>query len=155
MRGGLWVLLEKLRQQQVPERESLVPLIKIWYAVHHSNLAWKSVTDTVTELKVANEELKSISTYFHTSKVRIRSTQKKLLMNIIAYTKIPSILSNPLHRVPFEVIHAYLSSWEATTLCFRDKSKKREEDIHFKFMTNNFKLHLMTFVADVLAVFKR
>ena len=28
-KGGLWVLLEKLRQQQVPEKESLVPLIKI------------------------------------------------------------------------------------------------------------------------------
>ena len=28
-RGGLWILLEKLRQQQVPEKESLVPLIKI------------------------------------------------------------------------------------------------------------------------------
>ena len=38
-KGGLWVLLEKLRQQQVPEKECLVPLIKIWCAVHHSNLA--------------------------------------------------------------------------------------------------------------------
>ena len=55
----------------------------------------------------------------------------------------------------FELIDAHLSSWEATTLCFRDKSKDREEDGHFKFMTNKFMLHLMTFVADVLAVFKR
>ena len=69
-RDGLWVLLEKLRQQQVPEKESIVPLIKIWCAAHHSNLAWKSVTNTVTELKVVIEELKSISTYFHTSGVR-------------------------------------------------------------------------------------
>ena len=70
--GGVWVLLEKLSQQQVPEKESLVPLIKIWCAVHHSNLAWKSVTDTATELKVVIEELKSISTYVHTSGVRTR-----------------------------------------------------------------------------------
>ena len=81
-RGGLWILLEKLRQQQVPEKESRVPLIKIWCAVHHSNLAWKSVTNTVTELKVVIEELKSISTYFHISGVRTRE-RKKLLMNII------------------------------------------------------------------------
>ena len=66
-KGELWVLLEKRRQQQVPEKESLVPLVKRWCAVRHSNLAWKSVTDTVTELKVVIEELKSISTYFHTS----------------------------------------------------------------------------------------
>ena len=37
-RGGLWVLL---RQQQVPGKESLVPLVNIQCAVHHSNLAWK------------------------------------------------------------------------------------------------------------------
>ena len=55
----------------------------------------------------------------------------------------------------FELIDAHLSSWEAKTLNFRDKSKEHEEDGHFKFMTKKFKLHLMTFVADVLAVFKR
>ena len=78
-KGGLWVLLEKLRQQQVPEKGSLDPLIKIWCAVHHSNLAWKSVTDTVTELKVVIEELKSISIYFHTSEVRTRERLTCLL----------------------------------------------------------------------------
>ena len=68
----------------LPEKESLVPLIKIWCAVYHSNLAWKSVTDTVTELKVVIEELKSISTYFRKHLGGQNSgTQKKLLMNII------------------------------------------------------------------------
>ena len=55
----------------------------------------------------------------------------------------------------FELIVAHLSSWEATTLYFRVKSKEREEDGHLKLMSSKFKLHLMTFVADVLAVFKR
>ena len=55
----------------------------------------------------------------------------------------------------FELIDAHLSSWEATTLYFHDKSKEREEDSHPKFMTNKFKLPLMTSVADALAVFKR
>ena len=79
-RGGLWVLLEKLRQQQAPDKESLIPLIKIWCAVHRSNLAWKSVTETVTEL-VLIKEPKGISTYFHTSGVRLGNA-KQLLKSI-------------------------------------------------------------------------
>ena len=76
-RGGLWALIKKLRQQQVSEKVSLVPLIKIWCAVRHSNLARKSVTDIMTtELKVVIEELKSISTYFHTSGARTRERKE-------------------------------------------------------------------------------
>ena len=57
-RGGLWVLLRKDKAAtSVLEKESLVPLVKIWCAVHYNNPAWKSVTRTVTELKVVIEEL--------------------------------------------------------------------------------------------------
>ena len=49
-----------------------VKAVKIWCAVHHSQLAWKNLTDNVAELKVLIRELKSISAYFHTSGVRTR-----------------------------------------------------------------------------------
>ena len=39
-RSGLWTLLEKLRSEKCPSDE-LVPLLKIWCAVHRSQLAWK------------------------------------------------------------------------------------------------------------------
>ena len=154
-RGGLWVLLEKLRQQQVPEKESLVLLIKIWCAVHHSNLAWRSVTDTVTELKVVIEELKIMSTYFHTSGVRTRKRKKNADEHNLPIQRYPVYFQIRFTGFLFELIDAHLSYWKATTLYFRDKSKEREEHGHFKFMTNKFKFHLMTFVADILAVFKR
>ena len=145
-RGGLWVLLEKLRQQQAPDKESLIPLIKIWCAVHRSNLAWKSVTKTVTELRVLYEELKGIST-------RERKTiAEKYKLPIRRY---PVYFQIRFTEFLFELIDAHLSSWNATTLYFRDQSEEHEEDGYFKLMTNKFKLQLMAFVADVLAVFKR
>ena len=71
-RSGLWTLLEKLRSEKCPSDE-LVPLLKIWCAVHCSQLAWKNVTENVDELLI--QELKSLSTYFHTSGVRTRERQ--------------------------------------------------------------------------------
>ena len=109
----------------------------------------------LTELRVLIEELKGISTYFHTSGVRTRERK-----TIAEKYKLP-IRRYPVHfqirftEFLFELINAHLSSWNATTLYFRGQSKEHEEDGYFKLMTNKFKLQLMAFVADVLAVFKR
>ena len=154
-RGGLWVLLEKLRQQQTPDKESLIPLIKILCTVHRSNLAWKSVMETVTELRVLIEELKGISTYFHTSGVRTRERKTIAEKYKLPIRRYPVYFQIRFTEFLFELIDAHLSSWNATTLYFRDQSKEHEEDGYFKLMTNKFKLQLMAFIADVLAVFKR
>ena len=153
--GGLWVLLEKLRQQQAPDKESLIPLIKIWCAVHRSNLAWKSVTETVTELRVLIEELKGISTYFHTSGVRTRECKTIAEKYKLPIRRYPVYFQIRFTEFLFELIDAHLSSWNATALYFRDQSKEHEDDGYFKLMTNKFKLQLIAFVADVFAVFKR
>ena len=123
-RDGLWALLEKLRQQQVSEKVSLVPLIKICCAVHRSNLTWKSVTDTVTELKVVIEALKSISTYFHTLGVRTRECKKVADEHNLPMLRYPVYFQIRFTEFLFELIDAYLSSCEATILYFHDKSKE-------------------------------
>ena len=99
--------------------------------------------------------LKIISTNFHTSGVRTLKRKKIADEHNLPVYEDTQYIFKSASQVLFELIDAHLSTWKATTLYFRDKSKEREEDGHFKFMTNKFKLHLMTFVADVLAVFKR
>ena len=109
----------------------------------------------MTKLKVVIEELKSTSTYFHTLGVRTRERKKIADEHNLPIRRYLAYFQIRFAGFRFELIVAHLSSWEATTLYFREKSKEREEDGHLKFMTNKFRLHLMTFVADVLSVFKR
>lgn len=71
-KGRLWTLLENVAEKECPSGPPPVPLLKIWYVVHRSQLAWKNLTENVAELKVLIQELKSISTYGHTSRVRTR-----------------------------------------------------------------------------------
>ena len=103
---------------------SLVPLIKICCAVHRSNLAWKSVTDTVTELKVVIEAIKSISTYFHTLGVRTRERKKVADEHNLPMLRYPVYFQIRFTEFLFELIDAYLSSCEATIFYFHDKSKE-------------------------------
>ena len=109
----------------------------------------------MTELRVLIEELKGISTYFHTSGVRTRERKTIAEKYKLPIRRYPVYFQIRFTEFLFELIDAHLSSWNATTLYFRDQSKEHEEDGYFKLMTNKFKLQLMAFVADVLAVFKR
>ena len=109
----------------------------------------------MTELRVLIEELKGISTYFHTSGVRTRERKTIVEKYKLPIRRYPVYFQIRFTEFLFELTDVHLSSWNATTLYFRDQSKEHEEDGYFKLMTNKFKLQLMAFVADVLAVFKR
>lgn len=69
-------MLENMRGKECPSDLPPVPLLKILCAVHRSQLAWKNLTENVAELKVLIQELKSISTFFHTSGVRTRERRE-------------------------------------------------------------------------------
>lgn len=56
------------------ENESLpvLPLLKVWCAVHRSQLAWHSVSESDIEVKHIFQNLISLVSFFHTSGVRTR-----------------------------------------------------------------------------------
>jgi len=60
-KGGLWTLFENKWRNN--SNKSNVPLIKIWCAVHRSNLAWKDVSSTVIEVSHIVSKLSGISAF--------------------------------------------------------------------------------------------
>jgi hypothetical protein len=66
---GLWALID--RDFNLPLGDEVpTPMIKIWCAVHRSQLAWKSVTNSIQEVSHLIQQLSSISTFFHASGIR-------------------------------------------------------------------------------------
>jgi len=64
-RSGLW---KKLEQEKSLHDSS--PLLKIWCAAHRSNLAYKDVSKSVTEVKLVTADVVNVGSYFHVSGVR-------------------------------------------------------------------------------------
>ena len=58
-KGGLLTIIDRMRggAQTDYSDECLCSLMKIWCMAHRSNLAWKSVGDTVPELNVVFQQL--------------------------------------------------------------------------------------------------
>ena len=143
-----------MRSEKCPS-DQLVPLLKIWCVVHRSQLAWKNVTENVDELKILIQELKSLSTYFHTSGVRTRERQAIENEYKLTVRRYPEYFQIRFTEFLHELADSHLASWNATILYFDKNVQESEARGFLTFMKDKFKLQLTDFVADVLAVFKR
>ena len=130
-------------------------MLKIWCAVHRSQLAWKNVTESVAELKLLIQELKSISTYFHTSGIRTRERKEAAEEHDLTVKMYPEYFAIRFTEFLYELIDSHLASWNATVLYFKKHLTDHEACGYLKEITNEVKLRLTCFVGDVLAVFKR
>ena len=118
-------------------------------------MAWKNLTENVAELKVLIQELKSISTYFHTSGVRTRERRQTGEEHNLIVKSYPEYFQLRFTEFLYELINSHLASWNATVLHFKKDSADREACDCLKDMTDEVKIRLTCFVGDVLSIFKR
>ncbi|XP_025190261.1 uncharacterized protein LOC112590884 isoform X2 [Melanaphis sacchari] len=94
-KNGLWALLKQMRHVSADENTeaetSIPPLMTIWCAAHRSNLAWKSVSESVRELKHIVIELVAISSFFHTSGLRTRELKSIAEEKKLSLMRLPKL----------------------------------------------------------------
>ncbi|KAL4084425.1 hypothetical protein QTP88_028247 [Uroleucon formosanum] len=104
--GGLWTLVENKWRNN--SNKSNVPLIKIWCAVHWSNLAWKDVNSTVVEVSHIVNKLSGISAFFHNSALRTRELQQLSKENNLQLIRIPKFFQVRWTEFSFSLVNAIL-----------------------------------------------
>lgn len=161
-KGGVWALLEseiKLLAQcetdkKCSENVAPLPLLKVWCAVHRSQLAWHSVSDTVTEVKHCFQNLVSLVSYFHTSGVRSRELKKVADDNALKILRLPVVFEVRWTEFSYTLLNAVLTSWNALTTYLMRSSEVAARG-HSKFLTSHSNLQLLSFLADLLFLFAR
>ena len=141
-----------MREKKCPSDLPPVPLPKIWCAVHRSQLVWK--TENVAELKVLIQELKLISTYFHTSGVRTRERRETGEEHNFTVKSYPEYFQICFTEFLYELINSYLASWNATVLYFKKHSADREAVVIQRY-DGEVKIQLTCFFGNVLSISKR
>ena len=161
-KGGVWALLEseiKLLAQcetntKCSENVPPLPLLKVWCAVHRSQLAWHSVSDTVTEVKHCFQNLVSLVSYFHTSGVRSRELKTVADDNALKIMRLPVVFEVRWTEFSYTLLNAVLTSWNALTTYLMRSSEVAARG-HSKFLTSHSNLQLLSFLADLLFLFAR
>jgi hypothetical protein len=155
-KNGLWTLLKKMRQESDDEnnegKTSIPPLMTIWCVAHRSNLAWKSVSESVRELKHIIVELVAISSFFHTSGLRTRELKSLAQENNLSLLRLPKLFEVRWSEFTYELLNSILTSWNVLVLYFMKSTEK--STIGFKkFLTNYDNLCIIASTADLLFLF--
>lgn len=149
-RAGLWTLFDEIAERA----GSQVPLIKIWCAVHRSNLAWKRVKDDIPEVGNLFQVLGSICAFFHSSGVRTRELKEIAGKENAALLTLPYVFEVRFSEYSQNLLEAILRSWRALVLYFK-KSKESECRGYLLYLVDCEKLKLICFLADLLKIFSR
>ncbi|KAL5245424.1 hypothetical protein ACI65C_012834 [Semiaphis heraclei] len=83
-KGGLWTLVENKWRNN--SNKSNVPLVKIWCAVHRSNIAWKDVSSTVVEVSHIVTFLADVLAIFSRYQQTIQS-DKITVLDLVKHTE--------------------------------------------------------------------
>ena len=90
--NGLWKKIEEENEANDPSHG---PLLKIWCAAHRSNLAYKDVTKSVSEVMVTVSDIVSVGSNFHVSGVKTHELKETAKIND---------LPEPLHWPDFKEV---------------------------------------------------
>lgn len=146
-RYGLWGIME----EEVKSTGSELTILKIWCAAHRSELAWKSVSRAVPELKEIFENLVSITTHFHTSAMRQAELKKVADENNLNLKHLPRLHTVRWTEFSYGLLDSFLFSWRAIVIYCQTYAGRG----YLQFATNYKLLKLVAFVADLLNVYSR
>lgn len=142
--NGLWVRIQR-------SDTANKPILSIWCVDHRFNLSWKDLSNDVSLVKNLIEDASSLSTYFHKSGDR---TQK------LGDAAIANNLPQPLRYLAYfavrwtEFVYALfnvtLRNWRCSMHYFL---KPNEIGLSNRWLLYD-RIHLLTFITDVLCLMK-
>ena len=152
-KNGLWALIDHDFNLPLGD-EPPTPMIKIWCAAHHSQLASKSVTNSIKEVSHLIQQLSSISTFFHVSGIRTRELSDAANAEGRCVLSLPRVFDVRWTEFTSLLIEVVLRSWCALVKYFK-KSNEKEATGFLSFLAKKSNLDLLTLLADLLTVFSR
>lgn len=145
LKQSLWTWLDN----QCKDSKCTQPIIKIWCAVHRSNLAWGDLTKNVGEVKRIINDAKAVATYFHTSGLRTEELKKSSEENGMDVIHFPTYFEVRWAQYVEELLQSVLHNWPALMI-YWDKTRDKEAAGFKKTWSEYGRLKLLVLLIDVL-----
>lgn len=151
-KGGLWKYLE----DEIFKSGSNIQLIKIWCAAHRSELAFEDVEKQHPQISKVFSILSSISSFYHTSAIRSTELQQIAQSRKLENLAKPKIFKIRWVEYTYRLLRAILESWNAIVLHLEGiVAEDKKVPGFLSYLKSLEKLKLVSFLADLLLIFKR
>ncbi len=151
--AGLWRIFDDEKKAGKTAGEADMPLVVIWCAVHRSALAWKSVTNSISEISHLIQTISAIQSYFHLSGLRTEELKKTAREKNTKLMRFPKYFEVRWCEFTNNLINSILASWVTLVTYFENRRNEKECNGYYRFLTNEENLCLMAHLADILSVF--
>lgn len=150
--NGLWALIDN--DFDLMEGDNKQTIWKIWCSAHRADLVVKDLFKKVPEVDTLIRSLSKISSYFHKSPMRTEHLKRIAADNNLKLMRLPNFYEVRWCEFVYTLLDAILTSWQCLMLYFN--SSTDIEGIGYGNLLKNFeKFKMITFIADILFVFKR
>ena len=129
-----------------------MPLLKVWCIAHRTDLAWKAVSDNVSEVKFLFSTMVAIASFFHSSGVRSRELRDVAKANGFQLLELPRLFEVRWSEFNSSLLVSMLVSWRALVTYFGMMDDSALQG-YYAYLTKLENFKLLVFVADLLFVF--
>lgn len=126
----------------------------LWCVAHRSDLAFNDLSNEVPEISKVLSILSKISSFFHTSSIRTTQLKEIAEANNLQILSMPKLFQIRWAEYTYRLIRAILISWNSIILQF-EKHPNDQSKGFLKFLKNYNNLKTVTFLGDLLFLFKR
>lgn len=148
---SLWTLFANECMQYRPD----LPLIKLWCSAHRMELVWGDATKNVKEVRNTLDILSSIASHFNESAMRLEDLKKIATDHQLKLLKIPKVFGIRWTEWTHTTLLNLLKSWQAIVMYCEWEGSNATATGFGNFLTNLQNMKLITFLADLLNVYKR
>lgn len=148
-KNGLWKRID----DDAAAVGAIQTILKIWCAAHRSDLIMKDLSKKNSEIPTILKMLSSIASHFNRSPMRFSELKNVSTEHNVKLISLPTVYDVRWCENKEQLIDAILVSWKCLVLYFLVNGED-EGKCFRKFLTSYKNLMLISFLADVLLVFK-
>jgi len=115
------------------------------------NLAWQSVSETVSEVRLIFQQLVRLCSFFQKSGLRTRELRELATSNNLEYLHLPKVFEVRWTEFTSDLLNAILFSWHALVFFFQSSQETVAKGF-LSFITNIENMQLLVFLADTMTV---
>ena len=142
--NGIWA---RITREHQPASNYNMPLLLIWCVAHRITLAWKSVCKDNPIVEYIINLASQLCTFFHNSGKRTGKLRNAAKANALSVPlQYPSYNSTRWVQYAFDLLNVVLRNWRQAMAYFMSEN----EPLLAECWLNYDRLHLLTFLADVL-----
>jgi len=131
-----------------------LPLVKIWCAVHRSQLAYKDMATTVPEISHLITDCKAVATYYRVSAVRMKGIKEAAKQNNMDVCQFPSVKDIRFTQYSYALLSSTLKNYNPMITHLQGESGAEAAGFLSKWQDRDT-VKLTAILCDVLFLYKR